>query len=218
MISSVKPFDLMMGKMIGIALVGLTQLFIWGIMSVALLFAGTLFMAGGLDTGASGTPDMDMTAIESVISQNDMLNALYNIDFAYIGISFLLYFIGGYLLYASVFAAIGSSVDQQEDTNQFMSPIMIIIVLGFVVGMSSINNPNGPLAFWGSIIPLTSPIVMMIRLPYDVPFWQLALSVGLLFGTALAITWLSAKIYRTGILMYGKKPSLKEMIKWLRYK
>jgi ABC-2 type transport system permease protein len=223
MVSSVRPFDLMMGKIIGIALVGLTQLFIWGIMAVAIFFGGVMFMAGNIDpqtitAGAMQMQGVNMSSFDTVISQNEMLNALYHIDYALIGISFILYFMGGYLLYASVFAAVGASVDQQEDATQFITPIMLVIILGFVVGMSSIENPNGPLAFWGSIIPLTSPVVMMMRLPYDVPLWQLAVSIVLLFATAFALTWFSAKIYRTGILMYGKKPGAKEMLKWLRYK
>ena len=122
------------------------------------------------------------------------------------------------MLYASLFAAIGSAVDSQEDTQQFMIPITVLMVFALYAGIYSMENPDGPLAFWCSLIPLTSPIVMMIRLPFDVPYWQLLLSVALLYGTAILITWFSAKIYRVGILMYGKKPDLKELIKWMRYK
>ena len=130
---------------------------------------------------------------------------------------FVIYFIGGYLLYASLFAAIGSLVDQEADTQQFMMPVTLIIMFAFYTAIYSIENPDGPLAFWCSVIPLTSPIVMMVRLPYDVPLWQLFLSIGLLLGSFIATTAIAAKIYRTGILMYGKKTTWKEVFKWLKY-
>ena len=121
------------------------------------------------------------------------------------------------MIYASLFAAIGSMVNSQEDTQQFMLPVTAIILFAFYAGFYSINNPNGPLAFWTSIIPFTSPIVMMTRIPFDVPLWEKLLSVGLLFATVILMVKLSAKIYRTGILMYGKKPDMKEIWKWLKY-
>ncbi|MDH6305675.1 ABC-2 type transport system permease protein [Parabacteroides sp. PF5-5] len=221
MISSVRPFELMMGKIIGIAFVGLTQIFLWGIMTSALLTVGGLMFGGGMDMSAMQQPNMaamqpgmNMAGMEKM---GELMGIINSINFMELGIFFILYFIGGYLLYASVFAAIGSSVDQQEDTNQFMAPIMIFMIFALYAGIYSMDNPDGPLAFWCSMIPFTSPVVMMIRLPFDVPMWELLLSVGLLFATALSITWLSAKIYRVGILMYGKKPSIKEMIKWLKY-
>jgi ABC-2 type transport system permease protein len=129
----------------------------------------------------------------------------------------VLYFIGGYLLYASLFAAIGSALDQPEDSQQFMVPITMLMVFSLYAGIYSMENPDGPLAMWCSMIPLTSPIVMMVRLPFDIPLWQLIISLLLLFATAIFIVWISARIYRVGILMYGKKPSMKEMIKWLKY-
>ncbi|MDR0994838.1 MAG: ABC transporter permease [Tannerella sp.] len=223
MISSVKPFDLMMGKIIGIALVGLTQLFIWGVLFTGLMAVAGLFMGGGdakaLLDAASTTAGMDIPAgAGGLFASNQLLQQLAGVNYFGILVAFLLYFIGGYLLYASLFAAIGSSVDQQEDTQQFMMPVTLLIVFAFIAGISSTQNPDSPLAFWCSMIPFTSPVVMMVRLPFDVPLWQEALSIGLLFATALAITWLSAKIYRTGILMYGKKPDFRELLKWLRYK
>ncbi|MDR1202681.1 MAG: ABC transporter permease [Tannerellaceae bacterium] len=227
MISSVRPFDLMMGKIIGIAFVGLTQLFLWGIMTSALVAGGTFLLGGGAadistiqqsmalsQGGMLMQPGMDMAAMQEA---NEWLGIIKSINFVEIGFFFILYFIGGYLLYAAIFAAIGSAIDQQEDTNQFLGPVMVFMVFALYAGIYSMDNPDGPLAFWCSMIPFTSPVVMMVRLPYDVPLWELLVSVAVLFATAIAITWLSAKIYRVGILMYGKKPSIKEMIKWVKY-
>jgi ABC-2 type transport system permease protein len=226
MISSVRPFDLMMGKIIGIAFVGLTQLFLWGIMTSALITGGTFLLGGGTDIstiqqgmtmaegGMLAKPGMDMAAMQEV---NEWLGIIHSINFVEIGIFFILYFIGGYLLYAAIFAAVGSAINQQEDSNQFIAPVMVFMIFALYAGIYSIDNPDGPLAFWCSMIPFTSPVVMMVRLPYDVPLWELLVSVAVLFVTAMAITWLSAKIYRVGILMYGKKPSLKEMLKWVKY-
>jgi ABC-2 type transport system permease protein len=220
MVSSVRPFDLMMGKIIALGFVGLTQLFLWGVMTTSLLFVGMFFMGNGVDPSllqpgaAMQTPVMP-AGMEGL---GNVYQALGAINFGEIGLFFIIYFIGGYLLYASVFAAIGSSVSQQEDTQQFMTPVMILVIFALYVGMYSMNNPDGPLAFWCSLIPFTSPIVMMVRLPFEVPFWEKALSIVLLYLTAWGITWLSAKIYRVGILMYGKKPSFRELVKWIRYK
>jgi ABC-2 type transport system permease protein len=130
---------------------------------------------------------------------------------------FIIFFIGGYMIYASFFASIGSMVNSQEDTQQFMMPITVLVIFAFYAGIYSLENPDGPLAFWTSMIPLTSPIVMMTRLPFDVPLWEKLLSVVLLYATVILLVKLSAKIYRVGILMYGKKPDLKEIIKWLKY-
>ena len=140
------------------------------------------------------------------------------INIAEIGISFIIYFIGGYMLYASIFAAIGSAVDSQEDTQQFMAPVTIFMIFALYAGIYSMENPDGPLAFWCSMVPFTSPIVMMVRIPFEIPLWEKLLSVSLLYASAIGIVWLSAKIYRVGILMYGKKPSIKEMVKWIKYK
>ena len=225
MVSSVRPFQLMMGKIIGIGLVGLTQMFLWGILTMALVLGGQFLFMGSVDPqmmqqgsmmghGAS-MPGMVEASQEPAAK---LFGMLQTINFAEIGFFFVIYFIGGYMLYASVFAAIGSAVESQEDTQQFMSPIMIFLVFSLYAGIYSMENPEGPLAFWCSLIPFTSPIVMMIRLPFEVPLWEKLLSVSLLYVTFVGIIWLSAKIYRVGILMYGKKPTIKEMIKWLRYK
>ncbi len=133
-------------------------------------------------------------------------------------VMFVLMFVGGYLLYASFFAAVGASVNSPDDTSQFMTPMIFIMIFGLYAAMYSIENTNGPLAFWASLFPLTSPIVMMVRIPFGVPLWEEALSIALLYLTAISFVWLGGKIYRVGILMYGKKPTIKEMVKWIRYK
>jgi ABC-2 type transport system permease protein len=220
MVSSVRPFDLMMGKIIGIAFVGLTQLFLWVIMIACLFITAQIFLGGGLDAvqAQQGAAMQTMGNAGQLEGVNEMLKTLATINFVEIGVYFLLYFIGGYLLFASLFAAIGSAVNQPEDTQQFMMPITLFMAFSLYAGIYSIDNPDGPLAFWCSLIPFTSPIVMMVRLPFEVPFWEKLLSVAILFATSLCIVWISAKIYRVGILMYGKKPSLKEMIKWIKYR
>ena len=220
MVSSVKPFQLMMGKIIGVALVGLFQCFIW-IVLVSVLFtvAGTLFgISGAMPDTSAMAAGMNLPAeAASNAPMADVMKILQGMNLVQMVVLFIFYFIGGYLLYASLFAAIGASINEQADSQQFMMPIILLFVFALYAGMFSIENPDGPLAFWCSLIPLTSPVVMMVRLPFDVPLWQIALSLLLLYGTSLLIVWLSAKIYRVGILMYGKKPSFKEMIKWIRY-
>ena len=220
MISSVRPFQLMMGKIVGCALVGFVQMTIWGILlAIIITVGGAVF---GLET----QPAPDTTAalmagstpMPASSETQELFNAMTNLPFLEMGILFVLYFIGGYLLYASFFAAVGASINEQEDTNQFVMPVVLLMVFGLYAAMYSIENTNGPLAFWSSIFPLTSPIVMMVRVPFNVPLWQELLSIGLLYGTAFFFVWFSGKIYRVGILMYGKKPSVKEMLKWIRYK
>ncbi len=220
MVSSVKPFDLMMGKIIGVGLVGLTQFFLWSGLVGFFLFIGRLFLGGGIDPAqaaqmaelASHGQNINMEGISKVVNIFSSINIMEIVSY------FLIYFIGGYMLYASLFAAIGASVSNQEDTQQFMLPITALILFAFYAAIYSMENPDGPLAFWTSIIPITSPIVMMVRLPFDVPLWQKILSVVLLYITFILVTRFSAKIYRVGILMYGKKPSVKELIKWIKYK
>ena len=221
MISSVKPFDLMMGKIIGIGFVGLTQVFLWAVMTFILITGGTFFLGGGMESeilqssmALNTTPNM--TAIAAQQHGNEWIEMLHTINFTEIGILFIAYFIGGYLLYSSLFAAIGSAVE--EDTQQFMLPVTLLLVFALYAGIYSMENPDGPLAFWCSMIPFTSPIVMMVRVPFEVPLWEILLSIGFLYISSIGFTWFSAKIYRVGILMYGKKPSIKEMSKWLRYK
>lgn len=218
MVSSVKPFQLMMGKIIGIALVGFVQLAIWGVMLFIILMAGTAFF--GMDAPAT-TPMMAGAAPVATAPMGEtqeMLAAITNLPFLELGVMFVLYFVGGYLLYASFFAATGASINEQEDSSQFVMPVVLIMLFGLYAAMYSVENTDGPLAFWASLFPLTSPIVMMVRIPFSVPLWQEVLSLALLYGTALLFVWLGGRIYRVGILMYGKKPTLKEMIKWLRYK
>lgn len=225
MVSSVKPFELMMGKIIGVGLVGLTQFIIWMVFlgGVALSVSIGMGVGSGLssvvntDMSALGGIDPSLTSVDQSAFMTEIQGMIGGINFAQLIGFFVLYFIGGYLLYASIFAAIGSMVDQEADTQQFMIPVTMIILFAFYAAIYSIENPDGPLAFWCSLIPFSSPIVMMVRLPYDVPAWQMILSIGLLFGTFILTTYFAAKIYRTGILMYGKKISYKEMIKWLKY-
>lgn len=226
MVSSVKPFQLMMGKIVGISLVGFVQLAIWGVMLAAILIgAGMLFGISAADTqqaamasqmaGMAGTGAMPTTI---PTESQQIVTALLNLPYAEMGICFVLYFVGGYLLYASFFAAVGASVNAQEDSSQFMMPVILIMVFSLYAAMGSAENTNGPLAFWTSLFPLTSPIVMMVRIPFTVPLWQEILSIALLYGTAIFFVWCSARIYRVGILMYGKKPSIKEMLRWMRYR
>jgi ABC-2 type transport system permease protein len=228
-VSSVKPFQLMFGKIIGVGMVGLTQFLLWVILT------GTI--VGVVMTSFSGT--MEKYAQEQVVVKNNNnifpeqntnsqltdsdLNAvkaierINNINFPLMLGSFLFFFLFGYLMYAAVFAAIGGAVDNEADTQQFMLPITVPLILAIVTAQFIALNPHGPMAFWFSIIPLTSPISMMIRLPFGVEPWELALSMGLLILGFLGMVWTAGKIYRTGILMYGKKITYKELWKWLRH-
>ncbi len=223
MVSSVKPFQLMMGKIIGVALVGFVQLAIWGVMlSIILLVCGSVF---GLSTApavpAVAGADAQMAAVAQQAGGGEaaeIMSALMGLPYAELGIMFVLYFVGGYLLYASFFAAVGASINAQEDSSQFIMPVVLIMVFGLYAAMYSAENTNGPLAFWASMFPLTSPIVMMVRIPFGVPWWEEVLSLCLLFATSMAFVWISARIYRVGILMYGKKPSIREMLKWVRWR
>ena len=222
MISSVRPFDLMMGKIIGIAFVGLTQLILWGALLLGLFVGAQLFFGGGFDPSAIQQPMPVASGAVIAAPEIDpgfkIMSMLSTINFGEIAFYFVVYFIGGYLLFAALFAAIGSAVNQAEDAQQFMMPITVLLIFALYAGIYSMDNPDGPLAFWCSFIPITSPIVMMMRLPFEVPLWQKLLSVVLLYATSTSIVWLSGKIYRVGILMYGKKPSFKEIAKWVRYK
>lgn len=213
MVSSVKPVNLLIGKMIGIGLVGITQLAIWGILT------GLFFSAFSFLLASPG--QMEMAALSANMGQLEMegiMQKVMSVNWLEIGFYFILFFIGGYILYASIFAMFASAVDSEEDTGQFMTPVTLIIVFAFLAGFYSVNNPDGPLAFWASLIPFSAPIVMMVRIPFGIPLWEKLLSVVLLYGTFLLFSILAAKIYRVGILMYGKKPSIREMIKWVKYK
>jgi len=231
-ISSVKPVQLMLGKIIGVALVGLTQFALWIVITMALVMVvktnllpeGTMEQLQQLPQSFAEA-DQGMTLSESTAITDAQLTEFQQIfagalnqPWGLIIFSFIFYFITGYLLYASLFAAIGSAVDNETETQQFMLPVTIPIILGLIVAMGTMQNPESSLSFWFSIIPLTSPIVMMARIPFDVPAWEIALSMGLMLLTIVGVVWMAAKIYRTGILMYGKKTSYKEIWKWLTYK
>lgn len=228
-ISSVKPFQLMMGKIIGIALVGLTQFFCWIIITFIIIsVAQTILLPDMENLAQTPVPESIMSSspiaqaqpaeIQELSDVQQIFNNLGNQNWGVIIFSFIFFFLGGYLLYASLFAAVGSAVDNETDTQQFMMPITIPLLLALFVAMGAFQNPESSIAFWFSFIPLTSPVVMMARVPFGVPGWQLAVSMLILVLTFLGTTWMAAKIYRTGILLYGKKPSYKEMWKWLRYK
>lgn len=228
-VSSVKPFQLMMGKIIGIAMVGLTQFLLWILLTMAIV--------AGFQTAVGGDLLKQTTSTEFTMDQNvvvpqntDMamqadnaelagvLSTLQGFDFVAIILAFVFFFLFGYLMYAALFAAIGSAVDAEQDTQQFMAPITIPLVFAFIMGMYIINDPQGPLAFWLSIIPLTSPVVMMIRLPFGVPALDFYLSMFFLVLGFIFTTWLAGRIYRTGILMYGKKVDYRELWKWVKYR
>jgi ABC-2 type transport system permease protein len=231
-ISSVKPVQLMLGKIVGIALVGLTQFLIWIFLTIAIVtvLKTTLLpktnateisqslpqnvMAGDQQV-AGATQQADISPKLAEFSR--MFDSAMNQPWVLIITCFIFYFVTGYLLYASVFAAIGSAVDNETETQQFMLPVTIPIILGLMVAMGTMQNPESSLSFWCSMIPLTSPIVMMARIPFGVPYWQIAVSMAIMLVTFAAFVLMAAKVYRTGILMYGKKTSWKEMWKWLRY-
>ncbi|MFV0392369.1 MAG: ABC transporter permease [Paludibacteraceae bacterium] len=219
-ISSVKPFELMMGKIIGIALVGLTQFTIWILFTLVLSSVGTAVFGIGFDQASvAETVQMGETATADTNEiATKVFSMLSGFDFAKVLILFFIYFLGGYLLYASLFAAIGSAVDNETDTQQFTMPITLPIIFALFIGIYAAQSPDSTVAFWGSMIPFTSPVVMMARLPYDVPTWQIVLSLVILIGSFIGSTWLAGKIYRIGILMYGKKPSWKEIWRWIKVK
>jgi ABC-2 type transport system permease protein len=218
-ISSVKPFQLMMGKIIGTSMAGLLQFFIWAIIGLVLMFAASAFF--GIDTSpAAKIPPSIVKAAHQEFAQTAQMyiKELWGLPIATILISFVVYFIGGYFLYSSFYAAIGAAVDNETDSQQFLLPIIMPLVLAVYIGFFTvINDPHGTVATVFSMIPLTSPIVMLMRIPFGVPLWQLIISVMLLFGTFFFVVWFAAKIYRVGILMYGKKPTWKELYKWLKY-
>ena len=225
-ISSVKPFELMMGKIIGIAFVGLLQFLLWvvltfGFSSIAMnFFASKNYNAKTVEqTFKSNAPSQINSAESEIdISASETLQSLAKIDFVTIISLFIFYFLGGYLLYGALFAAIGAAVDNEADTQQFILPITAPLIIAFIAAQVVIKDPESQMAFWFSIIPFTSPVVMMVRIPFGIPIWQVGLSMALLVAGFIFTTWIAAKIYRTGILMYGKKPTLKELSKWLFYK
>ena len=219
-ISSVKPFELMMGKIIGIALVGLTQFLLWSLLT-GVVYSIIMGVFGVDASSMSQSTDMMKDAGMPDVSNPLQLlsDGIQSLPIFQIFISFLFYFIGGYLLYGALLAAIGSAVDSEADTQQFMLPITIPLIFSFVVAQTVVENPDGTMAFWLSLFPLTSPIIMMVRIPFGgVEAWELVLSMLLLILGFLGSTWVAGKIYRTGILMYGKKITYQELWKWLFYK
>ena len=217
-ISSVKPFQLMTGKIIGVSLAGLTQFVMWGILIT--VFSSLFSSFFGISTTYENT-DLILNASEdSALSSAalGMISAFVNLPLLNILIAFVFYFLGGYLLYSSIFAAIGAAVDNQTDAQQFLMPITIILIVALYVGILTVpEDPNGIVAQIFSFIPLTSPVVMMMRIPHGVPLIEQMISLLILFLSVILVIWIAAKIYRIGILMYGKKPSYKELIKWLKY-
>ncbi len=233
LVSSVKATELMFGKIIGVACVALTQFFLWIVLTLVLVGAFSAFV--GFDsimgdpaqteqmmemTGSMGGVDMqqmtDMVAEEDGLGA--VLSTLRDINWVQMVVAFVIYFVLGYLLYASFFAAIGSAVENEADTNQLQMPVTIPLLLAFFIALYAFNAPDSPIVWWGSMIPFTSPIVMLARIPFGVPMWELALSVVLLVGTFAACAWISAKIYKIGILMFGKKTTFKDLWKWLKQK
>jgi ABC-2 type transport system permease protein len=230
-ISSVKPFQLMLGKIIGVALVGLTQFLLWVVLTSSIItVVQGVMLSNNFDTEQMVHPNQ-MTAQmlqdkmsadgQPKLDSNEVLAVINRINFPYMLGMFLFYFLGGYLLYSAMFAAIGAAVDSESDTQQFMLPVTIPLIFAFVVAQLTVQNPEGPAATWFSIIPFTSPVVMMVRVasvPFDAIAWELLASMVLLIAGFIGTTWLAAKIYRIGILMYGKKINYKELGKWIFYR
>ncbi len=221
-ISSVKPVQLMLGKIIGTSLVGITQVVIWIILGSVLIVVVSLVF--GIDLSQINSPQQEVLQQAMQSSGNGMdkiqevVNAFFNLPLANLIIAFILFFISGYLLYSSLYAAIGAAVDNETDTQQFMMPIILPLILAvYVGGFTVIEDPHGTVSTVFSFIPFTSPVVMLMRIPFGVPIWQQLLSLTILIGTFMFTVWFAAKIYRVGILMYGKKPSYKEIMKWIKY-
>ncbi|MDR2948256.1 MAG: ABC transporter permease [Prevotella sp.] len=216
-ISSVRPFDLMMGKIVGVGLVGLLQLIIWLIIGGGAIVALQIFFGGSIDLNSVETQQA-MSMMQNNPELATSLNGFFSINWLQVGICLILYFVGGYLLFSSLYAMFGSAANDSQEAQQLMMPLTIILLLAFYTGFAAARNPEGSLAFWCSLIPFTSPVVMMVRAPFEIPIWELIVSVVVLFTTAILMVKLAAKIYRVGILMYGKKVTFAEMFKWLKYK
>ncbi|MFS4481629.1 ABC transporter permease [Hyunsoonleella sp. 2307UL5-6] len=220
-VSSVKPIQLMLGKIIGTSLAGLTQFAIWLLLGSVLLFVVSAIF--GIDMAQMQTPQQ--AAIEQAMENPEINNQIqngiqgfFNLPLTNLIVAFIFFFLSGYLLYSSLYAAIGAAVDNETDTQQFMLPIIMPLILAVYIGIFTvIEDPHGTVSTIFSFIPLTSPVVMLMRIPFGVPIWQQLLSLAILIGTFIFTVWIAAKIYRVGILMYGKKPTYKELIKWIRY-
>lgn len=242
LVSSVKATELMLGKIVGVAMVALTQFFLW--IALTAIIVGAVGGIVGLDkiTGAADpsqmiqmtgvdaealeaagidTAQLTMAQVPADAEQSEfsvILDTLKDLNWGQFILAFVVMFVLGYLLYASLFAAIGSAVDNEADTQQLQLPVTAPLLIAFFIAMYAFRSPDSPVVWWGSMIPFTSPIVMLARIPYGVPAWELALSIGLLFLTFLGVAWMSAKIYKVGILMFGKKSTFKDLWKWLRMK
>jgi len=226
-ISSVRPLQLMIGKITGIMMVGLTQFALWIVISFSVIWMAqvTLFPEPLAPTAANPTATIDSKVMAQVqaLGQDDyqyamdIFGSVSNVNWTIMIVSFLFFFVCGYLLYAAMFAAVGSAVDSESDTQQFIMPLTVPMVISLLMIQVILNNPDGSIAFWMSMIPFTSPIAMMARIPFGVPIWQVVLSSLILISTIIIMAKLAAKIYRTGILMYGKKVTFKELYKWVRY-
>ena len=213
-ISSVKPTQLMLGKIIGTSLVAFTQIFIWIILSLAISALASSFM--GVSSSELNSVDLNDAQVASVL--DSALTAIFNLPLLNILIAFILFFISGLFLYGSLFAAVGAAVDSETDANQFMLPLSMPLIIGLYVGMFTVQeDPSGTIPTIFSHIPFTSPIVMMMRIPYGVPIYEQIISLSILIATFFGTVWFAAKIYRVGILMYGQKPSYKDLYKWLKY-
>ena len=222
-VSSVKPFQLMLGKIIGNASAGLLQFFIWGILLFVIsIIVSAVFGIDMLEMQASKIPEDQLNAAKEAVNPDKLqliLQEISRLPILKLFVLFIFYFLGGFFLYSSLFAAVGAAVDNETDTQQFMLPIIAPLILGLYVGLATVmNDPHGPIATICSIIPFTSPIVMLMRIPYGVSWYELVISMALLIITFVFMVWLSAKIYRVGILMYGKKPTYKDLYKWIKYK
>lgn len=219
-VSSVRPFDMMMGKIIGIALMMLTQIAIWVVLSLVIMVAASMFIGPQVvDVSSVAGMEQSQEALAQVTDNGEIANFLQyfkSINIFQILTLFIVYFVCGYLLYASLFACIGSVIDSPQDSQQFVLPLTIPIIVALYIAIYALQNPSGDIAFWGSLFPFTSPIVMMARLPFSVPVWQIVLSIAILVASFVFTIWFAGRVYRVGILMYGKKPSMKEIIKWFR--
>lgn len=222
LVSSVKATELMFGKIIGVACVALTQFFLWIILTVVLIVGASAFMGFGSIDPSQAQQMMEMTgqmgAVGDVgnLGMSVVLSTLAQLNYGQLILGFIVYFILGYLLYASFFAAIGSAVENEADTTQLQMPVTVPLLIAFFIAFYAFKAPDSPVVFWGSMIPFTSPIVMLARIPFGVPMWELLLSIALLIGTFIACGWASAKIYKIGILMFGKKTTFKDLWRWLK--
>ena len=220
LVSSVSPFQLMMGKILGVAAVAVTQIAIWGVLVCgigsavlpALMPDDVMQSVEAVQAGQMTLEEADMDA--ETISALSLATDMSGLVMMFVWL--LLFLLGGFLFYSAMFAAVGSAVDSIQDANQLQTPITVPIILALILAMSVFNDPNSPLAFWGSIIPFTSPVVMMARIPFDIPTWQIVLSLVLLYASVAGMAWVAGKIYRVGIFMHGKKPSFKELLSWVK--